>query len=188
VTERFEALTGIRVVLAHDLIRDLPSPGVTGVMAPEEALAQSLVGTGVSFVTSARDTVTLDIRTAEFVTVESHGAAVTSATFTQALLDIPQTITVVPKEIIQAQGATTLRDVLRNVPGITFQAGEGGGGLPGENFTIRGFSAGNDMFVDACTIQEATRAMSSTSNRSRSPRAPRPLSLAEVRPAVPSTR
>jgi catecholate siderophore receptor len=50
--------------------------------------------------------------------------------------------------VIQQQGATTLRDVLRNVPGITYQAGEGGGGLPGDNFTIRGFSAGNDMFVD----------------------------------------
>jgi catecholate siderophore receptor len=49
---------------------------------------------------------------------------------------------------MQLQGATSLRDVLRNVPGITFQAGEGGGGLPGDNLTLRGFSAGNDMFVD----------------------------------------
>ena len=148
VTDQFSAQTGIRIVFAIDLIRDLPAPGVSGVMTPGEALDQLLAGTGVGFVFTGSAVVTLDIRTAEFVEVEGSGTAVSSPKFTQALRDIPQTITVVPKEIIQAQGATTLRDVLRNVPGITFQAGEGGGGLPGDNFTIRGFSAGNDMFVD----------------------------------------
>ena len=54
----------------------------------------------------------------------------------------------VDAELIQAQGATTLRDVLRNVTGISIQAGEGGGGLPGDNLAIRGFTARNDIFVD----------------------------------------
>ena len=61
--------------------------------------------------------------------------------FTEPLRDIPQTITVIPQAVIQEQNATTLRDVLRNVPGISMQAGEGGGGLPGDNLSIRGFSA-----------------------------------------------
>ncbi len=48
---------------------------------------------------------------------------------------------------MEEQGATTLRDVLRNVAGITFQAGEGG--VPaGDQLSIRGFSARTDMFVD----------------------------------------
>jgi len=89
----------------------------------------------------------LDIRRSEFVEGAGRATAVTSPTFTQALRDIPQTIAVIPREIIQSQGATSLRDNLRNVPGITFQAGEGGG-LPGDNFTMRGFSAGTDMFID----------------------------------------
>jgi len=148
VTDQFRAQTGLRVVLANDLIRDLPAPGLSGVMTPEEALAQLLAGTGVGFVFTGRDLVTLDLRTSEFVEVTGRSGAMTSPKFTQALRDIPQTIAIIPKEIIQLQGATTLRDVLRNVPGITFQAGEGGGGLPGDNFTMRGFSAGNDMFVD----------------------------------------
>ena len=54
----------------------------------------------------------------------------------------------VDAELIQAQEATTLRDVLRNVTGISIQAGEGGGGLPGDNLAIRGFTARNDIFVD----------------------------------------
>ena len=67
--------------------------------------------------------------------------------YTQPLRDIPQTITVVPQTVIQERGATSLRDVLRNVPGITMQAGEGG--VPaGDNMSIRGFNARTDMFVD----------------------------------------
>ncbi|MES2709592.1 MAG: TonB-dependent siderophore receptor [Verrucomicrobiota bacterium] len=68
--------------------------------------------------------------------------------YTQPLRDVPQTITVVPQTVIEARGATSLRDVLRNVPGISMQAGEGGGGLPGDNLSIRGFNARTDMFID----------------------------------------
>ena len=35
------------------------------------------------------------------------------------LRDIPQTVTVINKSVMEAQGATSLADVLRNVPGIT---------------------------------------------------------------------
>ena len=72
--------------------------------------------------------------------------AVQSPKYTQPLSDIPQTITVVPRAIIEQQNATSLRDVLRNVPGISYMAGEGGGGLPGDNLTIRGFRA--ELSVD----------------------------------------
>jgi catecholate siderophore receptor len=147
VSSRFEAVTRIRVVLAKD-IGDLPSPGVVGTLTAAQALEHVLSGTGIGFVFTDTSTVALDIRASEFVAVDGHGPDVASPKFTQALRDIPQTIAIIPKETIQAQGATTLRDVLRNVPGITFQAGEGGGGLPGDSFTMRGFSASNDLFID----------------------------------------
>jgi catecholate siderophore receptor len=73
--------------------------------------------------------------------------SVQSPRYTEPLRDTPQTITVVPRAVIEQQNATTLRDVLRNVPGISFQAGEGG--VPaGDNLTIRGFNARTDLFVD----------------------------------------
>ncbi|MES2568900.1 MAG: TonB-dependent siderophore receptor [Verrucomicrobiota bacterium] len=66
---------------------------------------------------------------------------------TEAILDTPQSITIVPQAVIQAQNATNLRDVLRNVPGISIQAGEGG--VPaGDNLSIRGFNARTDLFID----------------------------------------
>lgn len=70
-----------------------------------------------------------------------------SPKYTVPLRDVPQIITVIPKAVMAEQGATTLRDVLRNVPGISIQAGEGG--VPaGDNLSIRGFSARTDMFID----------------------------------------
>ncbi len=71
----------------------------------------------------------------------------TSPKHTQPLLDTPQSVTIVPAELMQEQGVTTLRDALRNVPGISMQAGEGG--VPaGDNLTLRGFSARTDLFID----------------------------------------
>lgn len=70
-----------------------------------------------------------------------------SPKFQQPLVDIPQTVAVIPKEVIREQNATSLRDVLRNTPGISIQAGEGGV-PPGDNLSIRGFNAQSDLFVD----------------------------------------
>jgi catecholate siderophore receptor len=65
---------------------------------------------------------------------------------TQPLVSTPQSITVVPKELIEDQGNTTLREVLRNVSGISLAAGEGSS--QGDNLTIRGFTARGDLFLD----------------------------------------
>ncbi len=61
-------------------------------------------------------------------------------------LNAPQSVTVVNSELIAAQGATRLEDALRNVPGITLNAGEGA--ARGDTVNIRGFSAFNDFFID----------------------------------------
>ena len=67
--------------------------------------------------------------------------------YTEPLLNTPQTITVIPQQLMKDQNATTLQQALQNVPGITFGAGEGGT-LPGDNITIRGYNAQQDIFVD----------------------------------------
>ncbi|OYW70882.1 MAG: hypothetical protein B7Z37_29380 [Verrucomicrobia bacterium 12-59-8] len=70
-----------------------------------------------------------------------------SAKYTEPLRDIPQTITVIPKAVIEDRGAFSLRDVLKNTPGISMQAGEGGA-VSGDNLSIRGFSARSDIYLD----------------------------------------
>lgn len=64
----------------------------------------------------------------------------------QQLRDIPQSITVITEKLIDDRNLDTMKDVLRNAAGITFQAAEGGE----EDIRLRGFSlAGTgDIFLD----------------------------------------
>lgn len=62
------------------------------------------------------------------------------------LRDVPQSITVINKALLQSQGAVSLGDALRNVPGITLGAAEGG--QIGTNINLNGFSARTDIYLD----------------------------------------
>jgi catecholate siderophore receptor len=63
-----------------------------------------------------------------------------------AVRDIPQTVTVINRAVLDAQGSATLADALRNVPGITIGGAEGG--QIGTNINLRGFSARTDIYLD----------------------------------------
>jgi catecholate siderophore receptor len=60
--------------------------------------------------------------------------------------DTPQTINVLPLELMRQQGVFSLRDSLRNVSGLAINAAEGG--VQGDNLTIRGFNGRNDIYLD----------------------------------------
>ncbi|WP_210545767.1 TonB-dependent siderophore receptor [Rhodoferax sp. PAMC 29310] len=64
----------------------------------------------------------------------------------QALRDIPQSVTVVTEKLVDDRNLDTLKDVLHNTAGVTFQAAEGGE----EDIRLRGFSlaTSGDIFVD----------------------------------------
>jgi catecholate siderophore receptor len=75
---------------------------------------------------------------------------VSSPKYTEPLRDTPQNITVITNDLIQAQGVQSLRDILSNVPGITFGGAEGGNGY-GDNIILRGYDISNnssDITVD----------------------------------------
>jgi catecholate siderophore receptor len=73
---------------------------------------------------------------------------VSSPKFTQALVDTPQTIAVVSKEVLKQQGATTLSQALRNTPGVTFLLGENGNTATGDSIFMRGFDTQGSIFID----------------------------------------
>jgi catecholate siderophore receptor len=62
------------------------------------------------------------------------------------LVNTPQTVNVVTRQVIEEQSTATVRDALRNVAGVTFRAGEGGN--QGDTPYIRGFQSNNDIFRD----------------------------------------
>lgn len=77
-----------------------------------------------------------------------------SPKYTELLRDTPQTITIVGQQLIEDQKLLTLRDILSTVPGITFGAGEGGGGY-GDSITLRGFTGSGDVTIDG--VRDSTQ-------------------------------
>lgn len=75
-----------------------------------------------------------------------NGKASAGAKFDTPVRDIPQSITVLARKMLDSQAAASLKDSLRNVPGITLGAGEGG--VIGDNINLRGFSARTDVYLD----------------------------------------
>jgi catecholate siderophore receptor len=72
-----------------------------------------------------------------------------SPKYTEALVDTPQTLVVIKKELFEQQGATTLTEALQNTPGVgTFFLGENGSTNTGDAIYLRGFDTSGSIFVD----------------------------------------
>jgi len=72
-----------------------------------------------------------------------------SPKFTQPLVNTTQTVNVIKEQLLQEQGATTLTEALRNVPGAgTFYAGENGNTSTGDAVYMRGFDSSSSIYVD----------------------------------------
>ena len=155
--ERATGLT-VKVVLPVATVAGFTSLGVKGLYTDEEALRLLLDGTGLDYhwqkagtqsvgANGANGAMVVGVQAHDSVTVTAAAAnSVALAKFTEPLLTTPQSVNVVPQFVMQDQGVSTLRDTLRNVPGISLAAGESG--AQGDNLTIRGFTARNDIFLD----------------------------------------
>jgi catecholate siderophore receptor len=143
----FERASGWNVEIPDPGMRRVPANPVSGVMPPAQALRRLLAGTGLTYRATGANAATIQIAAQRDAIEVVDRAPVASPRYTEPLRDIPQTISVIPRSVIEQQGATSLTDVLRNVPGLTIAAGEGGTPA-GDNLTIRGNSARNDIFVD----------------------------------------
>ena len=74
-------------------------------------------------------------------------APATTSTATKGsapLRDVPQAVNVVPAQLLRDQGARSMEDALRNVPGVAMSHGDG----QRDQVVIRGFTAIADQFVD----------------------------------------
>lgn len=60
------------------------------------------------------------------------------------LRDVPQFINTVPEALMRSQNATSMQEALRNVPGVSYAAGEGGT-QANQVFYLRGFPAGGRL-------------------------------------------
>ena len=75
VLTTFKHATGLRLRVGDEVIGTLQSPGVTGLFTVEQALAQLLAGTGVTYRFTDGDAVRLELAgTSEFVEVTGRPA------------------------------------------------------------------------------------------------------------------
>lgn len=145
----FEQVTQLHMEVANPAALDVQSMGVSGVYTAEDALKRLLTGTSLAYHFEQDGSIRLRFA-ANAVSVDVTDVAPTLnsslSKYQGPLLNLPQTINVVSQQTMEQQANTTLRDALRNVAGISLAAGEGG--AQGDNLTIRGFTARNDLFID----------------------------------------
>ncbi|WFE71119.1 TonB-dependent siderophore receptor [Halomonas sp. M1] len=82
------------------------------------------------------------------VTVTGYrGTFMDSVKYQRDVLETPRIVTVLTSDLLEDQSVTELRDALRNVSGISLQAGEGNP-PGGDQLKIRGFNARDDINVN----------------------------------------
>jgi len=130
-------------------ITSLHAALLTVLALPVSAFAQSATTDDASKTSHPKKAQTLQTVTVTGSVIGNHYDADSSsvgAKIPAALRDIPQSVVVVNRDLLDAQGATSFQDALRNVPGITIGGAEGG--QIGNNINLHGFSARTDIYLD----------------------------------------
>ena len=152
VMAAFQLATGIAVTFPPiEGLGAIGSAGVAGTFTAEEGLERLLAGTSVVARLSGPRAYALELRAAsERVEVTAcvepyRGDVSAGATKTvTALRDIPQTVSVLPRELLADQNTQSLAGAMTNVPGVTVAQGEGNR----DQIVIRGISTASDFFVN----------------------------------------
>lgn len=155
----------VQVLTDGAAVARVRSPGIRGCLDARAALAGLLRGSGLEYTFTGTATVAVTpIATPspapgrgvaparELAPVEADAmvardrgflAVLTSTASREdaALIDVPQSVSVVTRDLMDAQQAQSVADVVRNVAGV--QAIDGATGLP--SFQIRGFYTGNGL-------------------------------------------
>lgn len=146
----FERQSGLSV-RTPSTIGELASPGVRGTLNPVDALTALVAGTGLVPRLAAPTAFVLEVgspaRRIEVSAALPRYIDDTSRTGTKTatrLLDVPQTLMIVPRALMTDQQAQSVADAVRNVPGVSIAQGEGNR----DQLVLRGFSSASDFFVN----------------------------------------
>ncbi|OZI36947.1 hypothetical protein CAL29_00435 [Bordetella genomosp. 10] len=152
---------GRTLTLDPALVSGRNAPAIHGDYTVEQALDAALDGSGLQWAIAPHGALTVQAAAARggaatLPTVRVAGNALNdgyqpilaaSPKFTAPLLDTPKTVDVIPQAVIKDTASSSLQDVMRTMPGITFAAGEGGVPLA-DRPVIRGFNSTSNLLVD----------------------------------------
>ncbi|SFB15901.1 iron complex outermembrane recepter protein [Rhizobium sp. NFR07] len=165
---RYSTLTGVNLVYDGELSGGLRSSAVNGQLSKEQALGRLLAGTGLTYRFGANDTVTIvapqqgsaaiggDATTLEAIVLQGGDApgsyeAAESSVGTKTdtpLRDVPQSIQVVKRSVLEDQQATSLTQALENVSNVRESSTAGNRAA---TFITRGF-ASNTYAIDGSVL------------------------------------
>ncbi len=150
------AQSNLQIVFNQTQVQNLRAPGVRGEMEPTAALERLLQGTGIKYQVEGSRVTLLGADAASGDTLNLSAQVITGAIEGEdsyvprtsnsgsktdtPLLEIPQSISVITRKQMDAQGAQTVTEALRYVPGVKVEAY----GLDPKGFDwmyIRGFNA-----------------------------------------------
>ncbi len=149
---QFEPADRIALVQVTELPGAQVQIVITGAEAPPTAeISSATAGLTVSIAPGLPGSAATDDEAIQLaVTGEQAGSdylAPTAATATRTespIEDIPQSIQVIPRQLIEDEQATGIEDVLDNVAGVNYFGNDDGRGT---RFTIRGFGAGGSPIL-----------------------------------------
>lgn len=114
-------------------------------LSPYASYAEPAASSAGSDGNTATELPAMTVTTGREATPTYNPPVASSATKIEApLRDIPQTVNVVPQSVLRDQGARSMQDVMRAIPGIGLSHGDG----QRDQVTIRSFSAISDQFID----------------------------------------
>lgn len=167
---RYSAVTGANVVYDGALPAEARSRAIQGQLSDRQALQQLLSGTGLSYRFGANDTVTISAPSSGAAAVDDPNAlqpivlsagdvpgsydATESSVGTKTdtpLRDVPQSIQVVKRSVLEDQQATSLAEALENVSNVRESATSAN---RASSYMSRGF-ASNSYAVDGVMLDGA---------------------------------
>ncbi len=147
----FYQQSGKTVMVAEELVAGKTAPAVRGNMAPEQALAVMLAGTGLDYQAGADGSITIFHSTAsdsmssssnneENVSFVLEEIIVTAEKRAESLQDVPVAITAYSSEGLKARGLSTPQDLQFATPGLSIGEDHTGGTA---NVSVRGIATEN---------------------------------------------
>ncbi|OEC33318.1 hemoglobin/transferrin/lactoferrin receptor protein [Pseudomonas cuatrocienegasensis] len=130
----FSDVTGWQIGLPAQLADGIDSPGTSGRQSPELALARLLEGTGLSYRSVGERSVVLVKNPAQSLALQPM--TVTATRHEQRVDEVPSTVSVLGRQQLDQQNVNSIKDLVRNEPGVSVGGAGQRAGITGYN--IRG--------------------------------------------------
>ncbi|MCQ9469905.1 TonB-dependent hemoglobin/transferrin/lactoferrin family receptor [Pseudomonas alliivorans] len=148
----FSRVTGWQVGVSSDLAQNVTSSGARGNLTPARALENLLAGSQLSYRSLGNNNVVLEKRIAGVMSLEQITVSATRQA--QDVTTVPSTVSVHSREELDRRNVSTIRDLVRNEPGVSVGGAGQRAGTTGYN--IRGIDGDRIMTqVDGVEVPDS---------------------------------